>query len=180
MSKCPKLFEWQVDSWLAHESDKNCFISFSSPSYFPQVVPRLAGGPEEATLLHDRPQRRLHIHVSCGQRDRRGSEEGALCAPLTRFFEIVRQPLLSGKLKLKHWDVLQVVQRLEDDLGVKVQEVQFPALQYGFQIWNTYMGLPDKEGNVRSTHEYKAENSNCTEMMVVRPSVKIRKGTIIQ
>lgn len=41
----------------------------------------------------------------------------------------------------------KVVQRLEDDLGVKVQEVQFPALQYGFQIWNTYMGLPDKEGN---------------------------------
>lgn len=90
------------------------------------------------------------------------------------------QPLLSGKLKLKHWDVLQVVQRLEADLGVKVQEVQFPGLQYGFQIWNTYMGLPDKEGNVGSTHEYKAENSNCTGMMVVRPSVKIRKGTIIQ
>lgn len=34
MSKCPKLFEWQVDSWLAHESDKNCFISFSSRLIF--------------------------------------------------------------------------------------------------------------------------------------------------
>lgn len=89
MSKRPKLFEWQADSWLAHKSDNNCFISFPCPSYFPQVVPRLAGGPEEAALLHDCPWRRPHIHVPCGQRDLRGSEEGVLGAPLTRFFEIV-------------------------------------------------------------------------------------------
>uniref|UniRef100_UPI003AAC5080 fatty-acid amide hydrolase 2-B n=1 Tax=Centroberyx gerrardi TaxID=166262 RepID=UPI003AAC5080 len=40
----------------------------------------------------------------------------------------------------------QVVERLEADLGVKVQEVCLPGLRYGFQIWDTYMGLPDKEG----------------------------------
>uniref|UniRef100_A0A6Q2Z2H4 Amidase domain-containing protein n=1 Tax=Esox lucius TaxID=8010 RepID=A0A6Q2Z2H4_ESOLU len=40
----------------------------------------------------------------------------------------------------------RVVDRLEADLGVKVQEVFLPGLKYGFQIWNKYMGLPDKEG----------------------------------
>nr|XP_046236490.1 fatty-acid amide hydrolase 2-B [Scatophagus argus] len=40
----------------------------------------------------------------------------------------------------------KVVERLEADLGVKVQEVRLPELRYGFQIWDTYMGLPDKEG----------------------------------
>ncbi|KAM8746842.1 fatty-acid amide hydrolase 2-B [Acanthopagrus schlegelii] len=40
----------------------------------------------------------------------------------------------------------KVVQHLEEDLGVKVQEVQFPELRYSFQIWDTYMGLSDKEG----------------------------------
>lgn len=41
-----------------------------------------------------------------------------------------------------------MAERLEADLGVKVQEVRFPELRYGFQIWSTYMGLSDKEGNV--------------------------------
>ncbi|KAK2899891.1 fatty-acid amide hydrolase 2-B isoform X2 [Channa argus] len=41
----------------------------------------------------------------------------------------------------------KVVERLEADLGVNVQEVHFPELRYSFQIWDTYMGLPDKEGN---------------------------------
>ncbi|KAF3837176.1 hypothetical protein F7725_004640, partial [Dissostichus mawsoni] len=45
-------------------------------------------------------------------------------------------------------DVLQVVQRLEADLGVEVQEVNFPELRYSFQIWNTYMGLPDEKGKL--------------------------------
>ncbi|XP_035473480.1 fatty-acid amide hydrolase 2-B [Scophthalmus maximus] len=40
----------------------------------------------------------------------------------------------------------KVVERLEADLGVQVEEVHFPELRYGFQIWDTYMGLPDKEG----------------------------------
>lgn len=40
----------------------------------------------------------------------------------------------------------KVVQRLEADLGVEVQEVNFPELRYSFQIWNTYMGLPDEKG----------------------------------
>lgn len=45
-------------------------------------------------------------------------------------------------------DVPQVVERLEADLGVQVQEVCFPELSYSFQIWDTYMSLPDDEGNV--------------------------------
>ncbi|XP_070785951.1 fatty-acid amide hydrolase 2-A-like [Enoplosus armatus] len=40
----------------------------------------------------------------------------------------------------------KVVERLEADLGVKVQEARFPELRYGFQIWDTYMGLPDEKG----------------------------------
>ncbi|XP_068164380.1 fatty-acid amide hydrolase 2-B-like [Antennarius striatus] len=40
----------------------------------------------------------------------------------------------------------KVVERLEADLGVKVQEVRLPELRHSFQIWDTYMGLPDKEG----------------------------------
>ncbi|XP_028986848.1 fatty-acid amide hydrolase 2-B [Betta splendens] len=40
----------------------------------------------------------------------------------------------------------KMVKRLEADLGVKVQEVQFPELCHSFHIWNTYMSLPDKEG----------------------------------
>lgn len=43
---------------------------------------------------------------------------------------------------------LQVVEHLEADLGVKIQEVRFPELRYSFQIWDTYMGLPDEEGKV--------------------------------
>lgn len=45
-------------------------------------------------------------------------------------------------------DTLQVVERLEADLGVKVQQVHLPELRYGFQIWNMYMGLPDEDGRV--------------------------------
>lgn len=51
---------------------------------FAQVVSRLSGGPEEAALLHHRPRRRLLVHAPCGQRARRGAEEGSLSAPLTR------------------------------------------------------------------------------------------------
>ncbi|KAM7377194.1 hypothetical protein PAMA_013802 [Pampus argenteus] len=40
----------------------------------------------------------------------------------------------------------EVVQRLEADLGVKVQELRIPELKDGFQIWDTYMSLPDKDG----------------------------------
>ncbi|XP_049423477.1 fatty-acid amide hydrolase 2-B [Epinephelus fuscoguttatus] len=40
----------------------------------------------------------------------------------------------------------KVVKSLEADLGVKVKEVSFPGLRYGFQIWDTYMALPDDEG----------------------------------
>lgn len=64
--------------------------------------------------------------------------------------------LLPGNLKLKSRDVLQVVQCLEVELGVKVQEVHFPELRHSFQIWSTYMGLPDKEGNVSSKCGSKA------------------------
>ncbi|KAG7496066.1 fatty-acid amide hydrolase 2 [Solea senegalensis] len=40
----------------------------------------------------------------------------------------------------------KVVERLEADLGVKVEEVRIPELRYSFEIWSTYMNLPDKEG----------------------------------
>ncbi|KAM9717992.1 fatty-acid amide hydrolase 2-B [Menidia menidia] len=40
----------------------------------------------------------------------------------------------------------KVVERLEADLGVKVQQVALPRLRYSFQIWDTYMSLPDKDG----------------------------------
>ncbi|KAM6959622.1 fatty-acid amide hydrolase 2-A-like [Tautogolabrus adspersus] len=40
----------------------------------------------------------------------------------------------------------KVVERLEEDLGVKVEEVHFPELRYSIQIWLTYMGLPDNNG----------------------------------
>lgn len=40
----------------------------------------------------------------------------------------------------------KVVERLEEDLGVKVEEVHFPELRYSIQMWNTYMGLPDDDG----------------------------------
>ncbi|MEQ2187846.1 Fatty-acid amide hydrolase 2-A [Goodea atripinnis] len=42
----------------------------------------------------------------------------------------------------------KVVERLEADLGVKVQQVCLRELRYSFQIWDTYMGLPDHEGKV--------------------------------
>uniref|UniRef100_A0A669CAK0 Fatty acid amide hydrolase 2b n=1 Tax=Oreochromis niloticus TaxID=8128 RepID=A0A669CAK0_ORENI len=45
----------------------------------------------------------------------------------------------------------KVAERLEADLGVKVQEVHFPELHYSFQIWDTYMVLPDKEGKPPQT-----------------------------
>ncbi|CAI5669222.1 unnamed protein product [Oreochromis niloticus] len=45
----------------------------------------------------------------------------------------------------------KVAERLEADLGVKVQEVHFPELRYSFQIWDTYMVLPDKEGKPPQT-----------------------------
>ncbi|KAM6949052.1 fatty-acid amide hydrolase 2-B [Aplochiton taeniatus] len=40
----------------------------------------------------------------------------------------------------------RVVERLEADLGVKVQEMRLSGLKYSFQIWDTYMDLPDNEG----------------------------------
>ncbi|KAG9345820.1 hypothetical protein JZ751_008974 [Albula glossodonta] len=40
----------------------------------------------------------------------------------------------------------KVVEHLEADLGVKVQELSFPQLKYSYQIWDTLMALPDKDG----------------------------------
>ncbi|XP_029931490.1 fatty-acid amide hydrolase 2-B [Myripristis murdjan] len=56
----------------------------------------------------------------------------------SRFTSPVNKQLLQIQRK--------VVERLEADLGVKVQEVHLPGLRYSFQIWDTYMTLPDKEG----------------------------------
>lgn len=44
--------------------------------------------------------------------------------------------------------------RLEADLGVTVKEVSFPQLKYSFQIWDTFLALPDKDGKVCSTISY--------------------------
>lgn len=40
----------------------------------------------------------------------------------------------------------RVAARLEADLGVTVQEVNFPQLKYSYQIWDTFLALPDKDG----------------------------------
>ncbi|XP_060781137.1 fatty-acid amide hydrolase 2-B [Neoarius graeffei] len=40
----------------------------------------------------------------------------------------------------------KVIQQLETDLGVKVKEMSFPQLKYSYQIWDTCMALPDKDG----------------------------------
>ncbi|KAM9406332.1 fatty-acid amide hydrolase 2-A-like isoform 1-T1 [Salvelinus alpinus] len=66
-----------------------------------------------------------------------------------RFFSIPHDggsPLVSAVDEQLLQAQRRVVERLESDLGVKVQEVRLSGLKYGFQIWDTYMGLPDKEG----------------------------------
>uniref|UniRef100_A0AAZ3NTT1 Amidase domain-containing protein n=1 Tax=Oncorhynchus tshawytscha TaxID=74940 RepID=A0AAZ3NTT1_ONCTS len=40
----------------------------------------------------------------------------------------------------------RVVERLEADLGVKVQQLKIPQLKYSFQIWSAMMGAPGKDG----------------------------------
>lgn len=60
-------------------------------------------------------------------------------------------------------DVVQVVERLEADFGVKVQEVRFPELRYAFRIWDTFMVLPDKEGRVSSPDDLR---QSCTLLHV--------------
>ncbi|KAM9836890.1 fatty-acid amide hydrolase 2-B [Aulostomus maculatus] len=67
-----------------------------------------------------------------------------------RFFTVPHDggsPLTSPVSKELMQIQKKVVERLQEDLGVQVQEVYLPGLRYGFQIWDTYMGLPDKEGN---------------------------------
>ncbi|XP_064193916.1 fatty-acid amide hydrolase 2-A-like [Anguilla rostrata] len=45
----------------------------------------------------------------------------------------------------------KVVERLETDLGVKVQKLQLPQLRYSFQIWGALMGAPGKDGKPPKT-----------------------------
>ncbi|KAM6976923.1 fatty-acid amide hydrolase 2-A-like [Aplochiton taeniatus] len=40
----------------------------------------------------------------------------------------------------------KVVERLEADLGVKVETLIIPELKYSFQIWSAMMGAPGKDG----------------------------------
>ncbi|XP_056604586.1 fatty-acid amide hydrolase 2-B [Triplophysa dalaica] len=40
----------------------------------------------------------------------------------------------------------RVVASFEADLGVTVKQVSFPQLKYAFQIWDTFLALPDKDG----------------------------------
>ncbi|CAL1590785.1 unnamed protein product [Knipowitschia caucasica] len=42
----------------------------------------------------------------------------------------------------------KVVERLETDLGVKVEEVHFPELKHSYDMWFVCMGLPDHDGNL--------------------------------
>lgn len=46
----------------------------------------------------------------------------------------------------------KVVERLEADLGVKVEEVHFPDLKHTFDMWFCCMGLPDSEGKMPTTY----------------------------
>ncbi|XP_034020851.1 fatty-acid amide hydrolase 2-B [Thalassophryne amazonica] len=55
---------------------------------------------------------------------------------------VMTQPVSKELLQIQR----KVVQRLEADLGVTVQQVHLSGLRYGYQIWDTFMGLPDKEG----------------------------------
>ncbi|XP_066535951.1 fatty-acid amide hydrolase 2-A [Hoplias malabaricus] len=45
----------------------------------------------------------------------------------------------------------KVVERLEADLGVKVQELRIPQLKYSFQIWGAMMSAPGKDGKSPTT-----------------------------
>ncbi|XP_022534195.2 fatty-acid amide hydrolase 2-B [Astyanax mexicanus] len=66
-----------------------------------------------------------------------------------RFFTVVDDsgsPLTSPVDKQLVEAQRKVAQQLEADFGVKVKEISFPQLKYAFQIWDTYLGLPDDEG----------------------------------
>ncbi|XP_066537870.1 fatty-acid amide hydrolase 2-B [Hoplias malabaricus] len=66
-----------------------------------------------------------------------------------RFFTVLDDggsPLTSPVDKQLSEGQSKVVHRLEADLGVKVKEISFPQLKYSYQIWDTFMALPDKDG----------------------------------
>ncbi|KAL2097695.1 hypothetical protein ACEWY4_006902 [Coilia grayii] len=45
----------------------------------------------------------------------------------------------------------RVVERLESELGVKVQKLRIPQLKYSFQIWGAMMASPGKDGKPPTT-----------------------------
>ncbi|XP_020793439.1 fatty-acid amide hydrolase 2-B isoform X2 [Boleophthalmus pectinirostris] len=47
----------------------------------------------------------------------------------------------------------KVVERLEADLGVKVEEVHFPDLKHSYDMWFVSMSLPDQEGKLPDSFE---------------------------
>ncbi|XP_048039872.1 fatty-acid amide hydrolase 2-B [Megalobrama amblycephala] len=66
-----------------------------------------------------------------------------------RFFTVVDDggsPLTSPVDKQLIEAQKRVAARIEADLGVTVKEVSFPQLKYSFQIWDTFLALPDKDG----------------------------------
>ncbi|XP_076828814.1 fatty-acid amide hydrolase 2-B [Brachyhypopomus gauderio] len=68
-----------------------------------------------------------------------------------RFFTIVDDggsPLISPVDKQLIQAQRKVVQKLEEDLGVQVKEVSFPQLKNTFQIFDTFLTLPDKDGKL--------------------------------
>ncbi|KAF5902781.1 fatty-acid amide hydrolase 2, partial [Clarias magur] len=66
-----------------------------------------------------------------------------------RFFTVVDddKPLWTSPVDKQLVEVQRkVIQRLEEDLGVKVKEISFPQLKYASEIWFSLMFLPDKDG----------------------------------
>ncbi|XP_026867254.2 fatty-acid amide hydrolase 2-B isoform X2 [Electrophorus electricus] len=66
-----------------------------------------------------------------------------------RFFTVVDDggsPLTSPVDKQLMRAQRKVVRQLEEDLGVRVKDISFPQLKYSYQIFDTFLALPDKDG----------------------------------
>ncbi|KAJ8342042.1 hypothetical protein SKAU_G00319700 [Synaphobranchus kaupii] len=66
-----------------------------------------------------------------------------------RFFSVPHDggsPLVSPVAEQLLQAQREVVERLEADLGVKVEQLRIPQLRYSFQIWGALMGAPGRDG----------------------------------
>lgn len=127
-----------------------CLICSVFFHMFTQVVFKHKGGPKETAVLHHPPRWRLCVHTSCQQRAYGHSEKGkkSVGSPFLKNPNFKWGTGFFLKLSNSLSALWQVAERLECDLGVQVQTVCLPELRYSFQIWDKYMGLPDKEGKV--------------------------------